>query len=295
MMQPKIGLVTVLYNSDGVLEGFLKSISSQNYDSFNLYIVDNSVNEDSTKYLRNLLEQFQLTNKSIYLPSASNYGVAKGNNVGIKQAIADDCEYIILLNNDIEFENNDLFTKLIEASVKNNKPIVSTKIHYYGTNRIWYAGCTFNKFRVYVNHIGYKDIDQGQYDAEAFFDSGPTCFIMFHKTVFDDIGFMDEKYFVYMDDIDFLYRCDLKGIKNFYYPSLLIQHKENYSTGGNNSEFSYFYIFRNRIYFILKFYNGILKYSSLLYLITAYFIKSIRYRRLKLFISGIKDGFALNK
>lgn len=292
-MDSKIGLVTVLYNSDGVLEGFLKSVSEQEYDSYKLYIVDNSVNDQSTKLIFELLHKYNLEEKSIYLPSGDNYGVAKGNNIGIKKALEDSCDYVILLNNDIEFDNKNILSDLVTVSQENNKLIVSPKIHYYNTNRIWYVGCTFNKYRVYANHIGYKEVDNGQYNIAGEFDSGPTCFIMFHKNIFSKVGLMDEKYFVYMDDIDFLYRCNEKGYKNYYFPNLLIQHKENYSTGGNNSPFSFFYILRNRIYFVRNNYSGVLMIMSLIYLLFAFGIKSIIQNRLSLYFKAVKEGFNL--
>lgn len=292
-MNRKLGLVTVLYNSDGVLNGFLKSISEQEYESYVLYIVDNSVNENSTKILFELLNIYNLETKLIYLPSTDNYGVAKGNNIGIKKALEDGCEYVILLNNDIEFDQKNVFNDLIKQSRDKNQPIVSPKIHYYKTNRIWYAGCNFNKLRVYVHHIGYKDMDNGQYDVENIFNSGPTCFILFHKDIFEKVGLMDEKYFVYMDDIDYLYRCNEKGFQNYYYPHVLIEHKENYSTGGNNSTFSYYYILRNRIYFVRKNYAGLNKMVSLIYLLSVYFFKSIYLGRLNLFFKAIKAGLLL--
>jgi GT2 family glycosyltransferase len=292
-MEPKIGLVTVLYNSDGVLDGFFKSISEQEYNYYTLYIVDNSVNTTSTELIFKLLRAYNLEENTVYLPSDDNYGVAKGNNCGINRALEDGCEYVILLNNDIEFYERNIFSELVRESVEKNKLMVSPKIHYYNTNRIWYVGCTFNKYRVYANHIGYKEVDSGQYNIAREFDSGPTCFIMFHKNVFSKVGLMDEKYFVYMDDIDFLYRCNKKGFKNYYYPNLLIQHKENYSTGGNNSPFSFFYILRNRIYFVRNNYSGVLKIMTLIYLLFAFGIKSIIQNRLNLYFKAVKEGFNL--
>ena len=79
----KIGIVTVLYNSEKVLEEFFLSIDCQNYKNFILYIVDNSPSRQSKELIQKYTARFNLLDRLVYLPSSSNIGVAAGNNVGI--------------------------------------------------------------------------------------------------------------------------------------------------------------------------------------------------------------------
>jgi GT2 family glycosyltransferase len=291
-MEAKIGLVTVLYNSDGVLDGFLKSVSEQDYKNYILYIVDNSVNPLSTKLIFELFQKYNLEDNSVYLPSEDNYGVAKGNNIGIKEALKSNCDYIILTNNDVKFDNSNLFSSLVEISIKKNTQIVSPKILIWDTSKIWFAGCGFNKLLVKPIVYDYKMEEQPKHNISMICDNGPTCFVLFRSSIFEEVGMMDEKYFVYMDDIDFFYRCQLKGIQNYYESSLSIRHYENYSTG-TNSDFAYYHIFRNRIYFVRKFYKNWNYIFSMSYILGAFFIKSIIEKRIKLYLKGIKSGFGL--
>jgi hypothetical protein len=289
-MNAKIGIVTVLYHSDSVLEDFFKSISSQLYEHYMLYIVDNSVNEQSTHLIHTLLETYSLKEKVVYLPSSSNYGVAKGNNVGIKKALEDQCDYVLLSNNDIFFDDPMLFQKILKVHAEDqNKLIVSPKVYYYNSNLIWFAGCRFRKTVANPIHFGFQEEDKGQFDTPFYCNSGPTCFVLFHKSVFEKVGLMDEKYFVYMDDIDFFYRCQKEHIFNYYEPSIHIQHKESISTGGRGSDFTFKYTFRNRLYFIHKFYEFPLLIVSKLYLIAAYGLKAILQNRFVLLLDTYQD------
>src|SRR3569832_461087 len=97
-----LGLVTVLYNSNNVLEDFFRSLSIQTFKDYHLYIIDNSPSEATDEIISSLLKKYTVPGYS-HVKNAGNYGVAKGNNQGINLALEAGSEYIILLNNDIEF------------------------------------------------------------------------------------------------------------------------------------------------------------------------------------------------
>jgi GT2 family glycosyltransferase len=154
------------------------------------------------------------------------------------------------------------------------------------------AGGTMLESRGYGVHIGDGIEDEGQYNKIAYFTYAPTCFMLIHKSVFGKIGLMDEKYFVYYDDTDFVYRALKKGFRIIYLPEFIIQHRVAYSTGGSESLFSVYYCNRNRIYFILKNLDYINKFSALLLLFLSTATKLFRYNHAqrKELLKGIRDG-----
>ena len=137
-MSKLIGLVTVLYNSEGYIEGFLKSVLNQKYKNIKIYFIDNSDNFNSQKIINKYINGFRLINYE-YIKSNENYGVAKGNNIGISNALIDGCDSIILLNNDIEFYDPEIFEKIVLLS--NNHDIIFTKILYSGLSAFSTEGC----------------------------------------------------------------------------------------------------------------------------------------------------------
>ena len=149
----------------------------------------------------------------------------------------------------------------------------------------------------YGIHIGDGDEDNGQYNKQTYFTYAPTCFMLIHKDVFKKVGQMDEKYFVYYDDTDFVYRALKKGFKILYLSKFVIQHRVSFSTGGGESLFSIYYCNRNRTYFVLKNLESKNKISALILLFFSSVAKMFRYNKDQRnnLLKGLKDGLMLKR
>lgn len=252
MDNKKIGIVTVLYNSESVLDDFFNSLNAQTYKNFTLYVIDNASEDKGLEKAKDLASKVSF--ECHFFPENQNWGIAKGNNIGIKAAKSDHCKYILLANNDIVL-NRDAIKILLERLNKTNSTLAVPKIYYYKTDLIWQAGGKFDLLRAQTPHFGYKSKDCDQYNQEKFVDYSSTCFILIKSEVFDRNGIMDETYFVYYDDSDFVYRCIKKNNERLLYvPTSIIEHKVSVSTK-EGSDFFIRMIFRNRILFIRKNYK----------------------------------------
>jgi GT2 family glycosyltransferase len=189
-------------------------------------------------------------------------GVAAGNNQGIRRAFNDQCELILLLNNDVEFEET-LLEKLVVQLEEQNCSLIAPKMMYHPeTQLIWWAGTKFSRFNGYMTkHIGIQEEDRGQYDRIEPMDYAPTCCVLMKKEVIEDTGLMDEKYFAYYDDTDFFYRIYIQGKhKLVYYPFTRFYHKvgglsKMKEGGAKKFKFNDFYIelnTRNYVYYLRK-------------------------------------------
>jgi GT2 family glycosyltransferase len=290
---PKIGLVTVLYNSESVLDGFFKSLSGQDFNNYHLYLVDNNPSAETDSLIAHLLAKYAIANYS-HIKNIQNVGVAKGNNQGIELALAENADYILLLNNDIEFYQPDIISKMLE-SAEDGENIIIPKILFFDSKLIWMAGGKLLKNKGYTIHIGEHQQDAGQHDGNQYFEYAPTCFMLIKRIVFEKVGLMDEKYFVYFDDTDFILRAVKAGYKIYYLGGLTVLHKVSSSTGGNETPFSVYYTTRNRIYFISKNLTGLTKLSAYLYTFLTRMAKLATYNKLQRnkMIAGIKDGLNL--
>lgn len=290
----KTGLVTVLFNSDEVLEGFFKSISTQSYKNYVLYLVDNSANEATDALIAKLTSAYPVTQFK-HLRSEGNIGVAAGNNVGIKQALADGCDHVLLLNNDIETEQKDAIEKIVTRCDTKGEKLAVPKIFYYDTRKLWMAGGYMDTWRALGVHCGYKKADAPKYNKAKYITYAPTCFMIIAKEVFEKVGYMDEKYFAYYDDTDFVLRATRAGYKLYYEPEVNILHKVSFSGGGDISPFYIYYSNRNKIYFARKNIRGIKKYFAICYTLVsrvAFWFKFNKVEKKKL-VRGLKDGFRL--
>ncbi|MFD0750790.1 glycosyltransferase family 2 protein [Mucilaginibacter calamicampi] len=291
----KAGLVTVLFNADDVLDDFFKSLSIQSFKNYVLYIIDNSPSAATDKLIAHLSRRYQISNY-IHIKNPENYGVAKGNNQGIELALRDGADYVILLNNDIAFVQPLLLEQLISTAVKKGEDIIIPKIYYYGTRKLWMAGGAFIHYKGTSATIGDKEEDNGQYNADRYVDYAPTCFMLCSKKVFDVAGLMDERYFVYYDDNDFVFRAKKRGFSIYYLHALEVFHKVSISTGGAESLFSIYYLNRNRILFIRKHYKFPLKQIALMHMMLTKGIRHFSYdkARKKQLIKAVKDGFSIS-
>ncbi|MCD1116497.1 glycosyltransferase family 2 protein [Chryseobacterium turcicum] len=292
-MSRKIGIVTVLYNSESVLEEFFETLSTQTYNNFILYVVDNLSPDGSLALSEKLASHYQFETRII--KNDTNYGVAKGNNIGIRRALADDCDLVLLSNNDIALEDNSI-DKLLVGLDKNNADMAVPKIYLYGTKQIWAAGGGFVKRNGLTAQYGQEQEDEGQFNSDQKVDYAPTCFMLIKKEVFDSVGLMDENYFVYYDDTDFVYRALKYNEKSLWYiANSVIHHNESTSTG-KMSDFSVRFLWRNLVYFALKnykpFYAGyVLIYNFLYILIILYFRYSPK--QWKIALGAYREGFGL--
>lgn len=289
-----IGIVTVLYNSAPVLEDFFKSLNIQSFRDFILYVVDNSSTDDSLHVVEKLSGEVDF--KTRILPQKENWGVAKGNNIGINAALSDGCSYILLSNNDIVMESTTI-EHLFEGHVHYSASMSVPKIYFWNTEKIiWSAGGYWNLIDCTSRHYGYKKTDRAEYGIAKKIDYAPTCFMLINSGVFDKVGMMDEDFFVYYDDADFVWRATKIGDEKLYYiPDSQIWHKESFSTGGGLSAFTLFYFNRNRIYFSYKHLSGYRRYAMYLYLLIHYFFRDLfcmtkeqRRTYVRGLISGIK-------
>ena len=266
----KIGLVTITYNSSKVLQPFLDCVWGQTYDNFVLYVIDNSSTDNTLSILKKANDS-----RLVVIENEINFGVAKANNQGIIKATEDLCNYMLIINNDVEFEST-LIEKLIKFQQESNCSLVTPKMMYFDSpNNIWYAGSWFVKKKGYLPlHRGMRELDQGQYDEVIEIEYAPTCCLLVKKEVFQDIGMMDEKYFVYFDDTDFSYRVWKDGRhKMFYYPYVEFYHKVGSLTKSFDKHIKKTYrgdFFikqntRNHIYF-LKQIGGVFAYGLILWL-----------------------------
>jgi len=272
----EIGLVTVLFNSNDVLDGFLKSLSIQTFANYHLFLIDNTPGNETDELLNKLFEKYNNINYT-HIKNEVNEGIAKGNNQGIILSANLGTNYTLLLNNDIEFYQKDLLKKIHNCALEKNESLIIPKIFYYGTNQIWMAGGKLFEYSGKTIHIGDHSENDPAYNKAANFTYAPTCFMLINNDVFKKVGLMDESYFVYYDDTDFIYRAVNKGYKIFYMPDLEVMHKVSSSTGGSESLFTIYYTNRNRVYFLRKNFKGVKKLLPLVYTLVTRVGKSLVY------------------
>ncbi len=275
MIQPKIGIVTVLYRSANVLNEFFECLNAQTYKNFVLYIIDNASPDDSVAICKRYTGNTWYDSEII--ETGENGGIARGNNIGIEMALADDCDLVLLANNDIEFAPDTIST-LVESMRRNGADMVVPKLYNFFNGNVQFAGGGFDCWTFPISVEGFECKDSEKFNNPHFIEFAPTCFMLFKREVFDTTGRMDERFFVYFDDTDFIWRAVRQnGFKLFYEPSARINHRQGNSSGSSMNRFCLEMDFRNMAYFMNKYFPWYKRWCIAGYKFARYFLLLVRH------------------
>jgi GT2 family glycosyltransferase len=200
----------------------VRSLEESGIDAGSILVVENSSTDDSYKCLKESLGTVTL------LKTDQNLGFSGGNNFGIRHALKSNPQYIILLNNDT-LVNKDSIRILVDEM--NNYPEASLgtgQIRYYPeTDKIWYAGGKLNKWRGLAVHLHENEyagnLPVSNEPSFVSFISG--CYLCIRTSMMGKTGLLNEKFFLYHEDIEFSARAVRNGLKLLYVPASVIYHK----------------------------------------------------------------------
>ena len=243
-----LAIVTVLYNSAGVLDDFFASLERQTFRDFILYAVDNASPDRSAEAVRAWSNRVSFP--VVLIENGRNGGVAQGNNIGVRAALAAGYEWVLLANNDTVWEP-DALEKLLYGAWECGATLAVPKIRIHGTERLWSAGGAWNRWLGGTRHRGFNRKEKKRYDRVREVAYAPSCVMLIGASVFESTGYFDEQFFLYYDDSDFVRRATGYGERVLYLPQARITHKESASVG-NASPLAQYFLSRNLLLFIWK-------------------------------------------
>lgn len=279
-----------------------KIIKNPSKKPIELWEFDEKDIEEETCF-KETIKSFSGKSNLFLIKNNENHGFAGGNNVGIKFAqniIKSD--YILLLNNDTVVEKGFL-EPMIEIS-ENSKDIgfVGPKTYFYHPypQKIIQitggGGIDLKKAKTFQR--GYQEEERGQYNDSVDIDYvGGSC-VLVKSEVLDEVGLLDERFFMYWEDTDWSYRGYKKGYRSVYQPKSVIWHKHGASS---KPYFELYYLSRNRVFFMKKNatsseYNRFLFhfFTHVFWLDIWYYLIHLKdLKKVSCYLRGLKDGFKL--
>ncbi|MBI2279232.1 MAG: glycosyltransferase family 2 protein [Bacteroidetes bacterium] len=251
----KLSIIIVNYNVRYFLEQCLTSVlrATTTIDA-QIFVVDNESKDGSVEMVNTLFPEV------LVIANKKNVGFSKANNQAISIAKG---EYILLLNPDTVVEE-DTFEKCIDFMDKHpdagglgvkmidgngvflpesKRGLPTPSVSFY---KIFGLSGLFPKSKVFSKyHLGYLDTNQTN---EIEILSG--AFMWMRKSVLDKIGYLDESFFMYGEDIDLSYRILKAGYKNYYFPESKIIHYKGEST--KKGSLNYVFVFYNAMIIFSK-------------------------------------------
>jgi hypothetical protein len=242
---PSVGIVVVNHNSASFIGEFIDSIERLDYPNARLIVVDAASHDCSTSEIARRLPQ------SHVIRAGENVGTAKGNNLGARFCRDQGLDYVLFLNNDTTHAP-DFLRALIEAA--DDHTMVVPRILWAGDHSLisTHAGdfdWTLGRFR----HTYHSRPDGPATRRRRWLQTASFCCLLAPLAVFDDAGPLDERFFMYYEETDFLCRALERGYRLLYVPEAVIYHRESASSGGGwMTPFKLYYATRNRPYLVRK-------------------------------------------
>ena len=285
----KVSVVIPNYNGIAYLRPCIDSLSEQTYTDFETIIIDNASTDDTYEWITKEYPDI------IFEVLDQNYGFSRAVNEGIKRSKG---EYVLLLNNDTIIDR-DFILELVKEIEKDNKifAVSSKMIAYTDHNIMDDAGDEYTVVGWAYKTGDGRSVEYYKQRAKVF--SACAGAALYRKKVFDEIGYFDENFFAYMEDVDISYRARIHGYYNTYCPEAKVYHIGSATSGSKYNDFKVKLAARNNIYVPYKNMPILQLIINIPALSLGMLVKYIWFRKKgfeKTYISGIKEGFqTLNK
>ncbi len=239
---PKVGIIISNYNGWQDTLVCLESLQRQTFTDFEIILIDDASPNDSVAQL-----QDKLPPNTVFLPQQQNVGFAAANNIGIRRALADGCDFALLLNNDTA-ARPDFLEKLL-AETPAGAVSCPKMLFMDPPDEIWFAGGALDPKTGRVKHLGGHEKDGPRFADKKQVSFITFCCVLLPRAVIEQVGYLDETLFMYCEDVDYCLRLTRAGVPLWFLPDAVIHHKAGGSAGGM---LSVYYITRNTLYLTCK-------------------------------------------
>ena len=249
-----IGIIIVNYNDWNNLKNCIRSIEVDMH--YRIYVIDNASKEDL------FIEELKAANNVTYIQSNINGGYSRGNNLGLKQALKDGCDFFMISNTDIVF-NKYSINNLIVSLQNNECDIVGPKIllpngseqeEILGVRVTPFSkikliinsatrGLIFKQFKAKFNNL--KNLDMDSYQVYGV--SG--CCFVFNKVAIEMVFPLDENIFLYNEEWLLSEMSFRKNLRTMVNKNSVILHIHG-ATTKKIKIFSYYCFIKSEFYVI---------------------------------------------
>jgi len=247
---PRVAVVVLNWNRPRETIACVRSLGGILYPNLRIVVVDNGSTDDSAARIRKALPGITL------LETGANKGYTGGNNAGITHALEEGAAYVLILNNDTTVVEPRFVDEMV-AVMESDRDIGILGPRVADRN----GGVQRTVLRFPTPGKCLKDIVRaGRREEEADYASprrveavSGVCWLI-RSEVFADVGLLDERFFMYVEEQDFCFRAARAGWKVMYVPVPSIRHERG---GGDEYDRQrnvrhYVYGRRNTVLFLRK-------------------------------------------
>ena len=295
----KIAVIIINWKKYDFTLNCIDSVLKSSYKNFKIILIDNESQNGFPDEINN-------SDKIHIIKNEKNVGFARANNQAVKYSIKNGFDYVLLLNNDTLIKN-DLINSLIQQSSTLNQKIIQPLILNYDGTKIWNAGGKINNF-----FGSFETLKKGQSFKNFKSDKNLTewftgCCVLIKVEIFNHVGYFDERFFAYYEDVDYSIRLKKMGYSIALMTNSYLQHYESASSKsmnkieGNLSPYVHYLNIRNHILLLKKHSKSFNLIGVLLYQLVkifsylVYFLIRFRFNKFKMVSKGLVDAINFKK
>ena len=261
-------IVIVNYKTADLVAQCLESLTAQvnTLNGGKVIIIDNDSKDGSVAQLQTFIKSENLSSWVELMPMPRNGGFAYGCNAGIRYVLSIDqaVKYVMLLNPDtlvrvgaiaslVDFMDANNHAGIAGSQLENIEGIIENSAHRFHSPfsellesaRLGLLSRLFSQYEITPPFNG--NVHQ------CHWVSGSS--MMIRRQVFEQIGLLDEAFFLYFEEVDFFYRSNKAGWQTWYVPSAKVMHIEGASTGIKSAKRRPQYWYDSRRRYFLKHYG----------------------------------------
>ncbi len=288
----KVSVILLNWNGGRYTIPCIESLRKSSHHDLQIIVVDNGSTDGSDGHISRTFPE------TVVIKNPVNVGFAEGNNIGIRYALQEGADYVLILNNDT-LVDREMIAELIAATRASDDLVAACPKIYWlrDPNRLWFAGSRANLWTGVFSHVGMNQLDSSRYGNVEEIDFASGCCIFAPRRIIEAVGMFDARYFIYCEDVDWSVRCLRAGFRLLYVPKAKLWHVESGTTGDMTPQKRYLAT-RNNIWTVRKHAHPLQKLVFVLFFYPiralghiAGMALSMQWRGVLAEVKGARDGF----
>ncbi len=206
-------------------------------------VMDNGSGDDSVKRLEGAAGVDE------FLAFDTNRGYCAAMNEGVRWALAQEAKYVLFLNNDLRVDSSFL-GPLVDVLEHDPRVACVGPTVLETSGRVWCEGGRLGNSANLVSLIRQGQMPRSQTHGPEAVDFIPGACALYRASLFDEIGLLDESYFMYVEEVEFSYRIRDRGYRIVWLPWVRVVHDASRSTGGGRSPLRKFMVALNSVRYL---------------------------------------------
>ena len=241
----KVSVINVVYNTKKWMKLSFDAVFAQTHKDLEVFAVICANDDGGKEFLQQNYPNVKI------LDPGKNLGFAGGCNLAMREALAGDADYVLLLNNDVTVDRRFLDELVRAAEGLPDAAALCPKIYFHDRPTvICSTGGRLNPWAGAARQVGRGEEDRGQYEEVATRDYADGACMLIKREALERVGLLDEEYFAYWEETDWCARAAEAGYRCYYVPAARVWHKTARSQAPDSD---YYYLFRrNALLFLRK-------------------------------------------